>query len=66
MGGTWRVVGKTSYEVGGTQATTVKVRVTEKWRQALDGRRAKAKLQAKVTAPGGDTATTTTAFVLKG
>jgi hypothetical protein len=66
VGGTWRVVGKTSYEVGGTQAATVKVRVTQKWRQALDGRRVKAKLVARVTAPGGDTATTATTFVLKG
>ena len=66
VGGTWRVVGKTSYEVGDTQATTVKVRVTKKWRQALDGRRVKAKLVAKVTAPGGDTATTATTFALKG
>jgi hypothetical protein len=66
VGGTWRVVGKTSYEVGGTQAATVKVRVTQKWRQALDGRRVKAKLVARVTAPGGDTAATATTFVLKG
>ena len=48
------------------QATTVKVRVTKKWRQALDGRRVKAKLVAKVTAPAGDTATTATTFALKG
>jgi len=64
--GTWSVVGKTSYEVGSTQATTVKVRVTKKWRQVLDGRRVKAKLVAKVTAPDGDTATTAATFALKG
>jgi hypothetical protein len=66
VSGKWVVVGKTAYEVSGATATTVKVRVTKRWRQALDGRRVKAKLLAKVTAPAGDTAITTTTFVVKG
>ena len=64
--GTWVVLGKTATRSASTQATTVKVRVTKKWRQALDGRRVKAKLVAKVTAPDGDTATTAATFALKG
>ena len=44
VSGKWVVVGKTAYEVAGAKATTVKVRVTKKWRQALDGKRVKAKL----------------------
>ncbi len=66
MGGKWMVVGKKTYEVAAAKATTVKVRVTEKWRQALDGKRVKAKLVAQVTAPSGDTAKSTTTFALKG
>lgn len=66
VSGKWVVLGKTAYEVSGATATTVKVRVAKKWRQALDGKRVKAKLVAKVTAPGGDTATTATTFALKG
>lgn len=62
----WVVIGKKAYEVAATNATTVKVRVAKKWRLVLDDKRVKAKLVAKVTAPGGDTAATTTAFVLKG
>ena len=66
VSGSWVVVGKTTYEVGTARTTTVKVRVTKKWRQALDGKRVKAKLVAKVTAPSGDTATSATTFALKG
>ena len=66
VSGKWVVVGKTAYEVAGAKATTVKVRVTKKWRQALDGKRVKAKLLAKVSAPSGDTATTAATFALKG
>ncbi len=66
MGGKWVLVGKRAYEVATSKATTVKVRVATKWRQALDGKRVKAKLVARVTAPSGDAAKTTTAFVLKG
>ena len=66
VSGKWVVVGKTEYEVAGAKATTVKVRVTKKWPEVIDGKRVKAKLAAKVTAPSGDTATTTTTFALKG
>lgn len=66
VSGKWAVVGKKAYEVSVTKATTVKVRVAKKWRQALDGKRVKARLVATVTAPSGDAAKTTTAFVLKG
>jgi hypothetical protein len=66
VSGKWVVLGKTAYEVSGATATTVKVRVAKTWREALDGRRVKAKLVAKVTAPAGDTATSATPFVLKG
>jgi hypothetical protein len=66
MGGKWVLVGKTAYEVAASKATTVKVRVTKRWRQALDGKRVKAKLLAKVTAPSGDSAKTTAIFALKG
>ena len=66
VSGKWVVVGKKAYEVAVSSATTVKVRVAKKWRQALDGRRVKAKLVAQVTSPSGDRATTTTAFALKG
>ena len=66
VSGKWVVIGKTAYEVAGAKATTVKVRVAKKWRQALDGKRVKAKLLAKVTAPSGDSAGTTATFALKG
>jgi hypothetical protein len=66
MGGRWVLVGKKAYEVAASKATTVQVRVSKKWRQALDGKRVKAKLVARVTAPSGDAAKTTTTFALKG
>jgi hypothetical protein len=66
VAGKWVVVGKRAYEVTGAKASVVKVRVSEKWRQALDGKRVRAKVLAKVSAPTGDTATTATTFALKG
>ena len=66
VSGAWVVVGKSAYEVSSAKAATVKVRVSKHWRKTLDGKRIKARLTAKATAPAGDTATTASTFVLKG
>ena len=66
LSGRWVAVGKAAYDVAAVATTTVKVRVAKKWRQLLDGKRVRAKVLAKVTAPSGDTATSTATFVLKG
>ena len=66
VSGRWVRVGRAGREVESAGTVRLKVPVTSKWRESLDGQRVKAKVVALVTSPTGAVAGSAERFWLRG